>query len=274
MTEKYHPSLTLKELGITISSLGVKKANTKGWQQALLGILAGLYLAFGAQVFLVALAGGSGKVVAGAVFSVGLVLIILAGAELFTGNVIMIIGGITGLYSLSRILQNWSVVYLANFLGTVGAAILVYNSGLMGSVDDLTPVGAMAVKVAASKTALSFNEAFIRAVFCNILVILAILMATIAKDTISKIACIVLPIMTFVACGFEHCIANMYLITLGLIMDGTPIPEFVRLFTNLIPVTLGNIVGGVFILLIHPNRIRQLKMLYLKRQSSDSNEFK
>lgn len=265
MTESYHPSLTSKELGAHISALGVKKANTKGWQQALLGILAGLYIALGAQVFLVAVAGGLGKIVSGAVFSVGLVMIILAGAELFTGNVIMIIGAISGLYPLSRIVRNWLVVYLANFCGAAGTALLVYHSGLAGDGVAMTAVGETVARIAAAKINLGVHEAFIRAIFCNILVVLAILMATLAKDAISKIACIVLPIMTFVACGFEHCIANMYLITLGLLASGAPIGEYSGLVANLLPVTLGNIVGGMFILLVHPNRIRQLQMLAFKR---------
>lgn len=265
MNENYQPSLTHKELGTLISTLGVKKANTELWQQALLGLLAGLYIAFGAHLFLVALATGMGQVIGGALFSVGLVLILLAGAELFTGNVIMIIGGISGLYSKRKILKNWSVVYIANFAGAVMTAVLIWKGGLAGEVGQLSSVGEAASKITISKLNLSFAEAFIRAIFCNILVILAVLMTAMAKDTISKIFCIILPIMTFVACGFEHCIANMYLITLGLLADGTSIVDFPQIFSNLIPVTLGNVIGGIFILLIHPNRIRQLKIVYLKK---------
>lgn len=262
MDEKYKPSLTEKELGAHISALGVKKANILGWQQSLLGLLAGIYIAFGGHIFIVALASGMGKLVGGAVFSVGLVLIILAGAELFTGNVIMIIGGISGLYPKRKILKNWVVVYMANFAGAGLTAILVWKSGLAGDVGQLTAVGETVSKVAQAKLSLSFVEAFIRGILCNILVILAVLMAAMAKDAISKIVCIVLPIMTFVASGFEHCIANMYLITLGLLAGGASLFELSQIFFNLIPVTMGNVVGGIFILLIHPNRIRQLKILY------------
>ncbi|MFV0437068.1 MAG: formate/nitrite transporter family protein [Desulfopila sp.] len=271
MPDTYHPSLTPRELGQHISALGVKKANTKWWQQVVLGLLAGLYIAFGAQIFLVALAAGMSKIVAGALFSVALVLIVLAGAELFTGNVILVVGAISGHFPIIRVVRNWSVVYLANFAGAVSAATLIYLAGLTGAASAPTPTGEAALLVASGKTALSFSEAFIRGIFCNILVILAILMATMAKDAISKIACIVLPIMTFVACGFEHCVANMYLITLGLLTGGVPFVDYTALLANLLPVTLGNIVGGIFILLIHPNRIRQLRMLYLgKRASADS----
>lgn len=262
MNDKYKPSLTYKELGAHISALGVKKANTEGWQQALLGGLAGLYLAFGGHIFLVALSSGLGKVLGGAVFSVGLVLIILAGAELFTGNVIMIIGVISGLYQKRKLLKNWAIVYTSNFAGAVITALLIWWSGLLGEIGQLSAVGETAHGIATAKLSLTFSEAFIRGILCNILVILAVLMAAMAKDTISKLLCIMLPIMTFVACGFEHCIANMYLITLGLLAGGTSLTGFFDIFLNLIPVTLGNIVGGLFILLIHPNRIRQLKKLY------------
>jgi formate/nitrite transporter FocA (FNT family) len=109
---------------------------------------------------------------------------------------------------------------------------------------------------------MGFGDAFVRGVFCNALVILALIMATIAKDVVSKILCCIFPIMTFVACGFEHCVANMLLIPLGLLAKGVPVWHQGILFHNLVPVTLGNIVGGVAILVLHPNRIRQLAHLY------------
>jgi len=264
----YDPKLSNAEFSESISVLGVKRANTRPWQLFLLAILAGLYIALGGHVFLVALAEGMGKVVGGAVFSVGLVLVIVAGAELFTGNIIMIVGAITARFTIRQLLTNWVVVYLGNLTGSVLTAILVYQSGLLGSVEVPNALGELSARIADAKLALSFSEAFLRGLFCNMLVILAIIMATIAKDIISKIACIVLPIMTFVACGFEHSVANMYLIPLGLSARGVPLLEQTVIFRNIIPVTLGNIAGGLVILLIHPNRIRQLMQLAASRQRS------
>ncbi|MBT3288132.1 MAG: formate/nitrite transporter family protein [Victivallales bacterium] len=268
---EYLPTLTQKELGGRISMLGIKKANTRSWQLFILGILAGLYIGLGGQVFLVALDQGAGKIVGGAVFSVGLVLVIVAGAELFTGNIILVVGTMTGLISLRKTLRNWSTVYLANFLGAYGLAMLIWSTGLLGSRGALNSLGELAVKVADGKLALTFGEAFTRGILCNILVILAIIMATMSKDIISKITCCVLPIMTFVACGFEHCVANMYLIPLGMFAEGLPLGGQLAMWDNLIPVTLGNCVGGIFILAIHPNRIRQLVYLWQhRRETPDS----
>jgi formate/nitrite transporter len=265
-TPEYLPTLTQKELGGRISMLGIKKANTRSWQLFVLGILAGLYIGLGAQVFLVALEQGAGKLAGGAAFSVGLVLVIVAGAELFTGNIILVVGTMTGLISLRKTFRNWGTVYLANFLGAYGLVLLVWWGGLLGTRGHLNGLGALAARVADAKLSLSFGQAFCRGILCNILVILAIIMATMSKDIISKIACCVLPIMTFVACGFEHCVANMYLIPLGMFARGTALGGQAGMFRNLIPVTLGNCVGGIFILAIHPNRIRQLVYLWRQRR--------
>jgi formate/nitrite transporter len=266
MDSDYTPSLTPKEASTAISKLGIKKANTKIWQLIILGMLAGLYIGFGSQLFLVTLASGLGKVMGGLVFSVGLILVVVAGAELFTGNVVILIGVISSVIKLTDMVKNWIAVYIGNFIGAVLFAILMYYSGLFGNTGALNAVGEIAVKVAEGKLAIPFTEAFIRGIFCNMLVILAILMAVISKDIISKIFCIIFPITCFVACGFEHCVANMYLIPIGLFLKGASFPEMLNIFHNLIPVTLGNIVGGVFILVIHPNRIRQISMLLKKHK--------
>ncbi len=258
----YDPKLTHNEVGATISHLGIRKANTKVWQLYLLGLLAGIYISFGSHLFLVAMEQGMGKIIAGACFSVGLVLIVIAGAELFTGNITMIIGAVTRLYSPFLLLRNWIVVYIGNFTGALTMAYLVYKSGIFGHPRDLSTMGNMAIKIADYKMNLTFSEAFIRGIFCNILVILAIIMSYFSKDVISKIVCIILPIMAFVASGFEHSIANMYLIPAGLFANGSTLLQLHVIFHNLIPVTLGNIVGGLFIMLIHPNRIRQIVSLF------------
>lgn len=258
----YAPTLTAREHDQTVSVLGIRKANTRVWQLVLLGILAGIYISFGGLVSLVALTEGAGRVAAGIVFSVGLVLVVIAGAELFTGNIIMIVGAITGLYPVSKLLRNWASVYLGNFIGAFGFAAAIALTSLLGTPEDVSTLGRTAIRAAETKLAMGFGDAFVRGVFCNALVILALIMATIAKDVVSKILCCIFPIMTFVACGFEHCVANMLLIPLGLLAKGVPVWHQGILFHNLVPVTLGNIVGGVAILVLHPNRIRQLAHLY------------
>ena len=257
----YNPQLTMNEVGAKISHLGIKKANTKAWQLLILGFLAGLYISFGSHLFLVAMEQGLGRIVAGACFGVGLVLVVIAGAELFTGNITMVVGAITRLYSPWQLLKNWIVVYTGNLIGAVLSAYLVYQSGIFGHGDTLTSMGQMAVKVADYKNALPFGEAFLRGVLCNMLVILGIIMSYFSRDVISKIVCVILPIMTFVASGFEHCVANMYLVPAGLFIKGLGFAGLGAMLHNILPVTLGNIAGGLFILLIHPNRLRQIAVL-------------
>lgn len=258
----YTPTLTAKEHHRVISALGIKKANTRVWQLGLLGVLAGVYISFGGLVSLVALNEGMGRIAAGTVFSVGLVLVVIAGAELFTGNIIMIVGAITRQYSVGKLLRNWLAVYLGNWAGAYAFAGAVMAAGLLGSVGALNGLGALAATVADAKLALPFGEAFVRGVLCNMLVVLALIMAMLARDIVSKILCCMFPIMTFVACGFEHCVANMFLIPAGLLAKGMPLMDQWVMMRNLVPVTLGNIVGGLLILVLHPNRLRQLWHLY------------
>jgi formate transporter len=253
----YAPALSTGELVSNLSALGIKKANTRVWQLVILGILAGVYIGFGGHIFLVALEQGMGKVVAGAVFSVGLVLVVIAGAELFTGNIMMVVSTVLSLYSVSKTLKNWVSVYLGNFVGSLVLALIVWYTGLLGHFGSLNGLGQTAVKIAEAKLSLPFVEAFLRGVLCNILVILAIIMATISKDIISKILCCLFPVMVFVASGFEHCVANMYLIPLGLLAKGVTGYGLSAMFVNIVPVTLGNVVGGLLIITVHPNRIRQ-----------------
>ena len=257
----YEPSLSYKQATQAISLLGIKKANTEPWQLLLLGILAGLYIGVGSHLFLVAMQAGMGRIVSGAVFGVGLVLVVVAGAELFTGNIIMVVAALTGRLSFAKMLQNWAVVYLGNLAGALLLVMLVYASGLLVRHGTPSELGTYAATVAEAKQGLSFGEAFCRGILCNMLVILALIMSSISKDIISKIACCILPIMAFVASGYEHCVANMYLIPAGLMAKHAGLAEHSAILWNLIPVTLGNIVGGICILMFHPNRIRQLILL-------------
>ncbi|NLW85978.1 MAG: formate/nitrite transporter family protein [Planctomycetes bacterium] len=264
----YEPKLSPNEVSRTISALGVKKANTKAYQLFLLAVLAGLYISIGGHLAVVAFEQGMGRIIAGAVFGIGLTLVVIAGAELFTGNVTMFIGAVTGLYPFTRLLRNWGLVYVGNFVGSYLCALLIFKSGLLGEVGSLNSVGKMAVSISDAKMSIAFSHAFLRGVFCNILVILAIILAFFAKDIISKIVCCILPIMAFVTAGFEHCVANMYLVPLGFFAKGMPIADQTGLIGHLIPVTLGNIVGGIVIMVIHPNRIRQIALLWSRRKAS------
>jgi formate/nitrite transporter len=262
----YTPTLSTHEYAVAVSALGIRKANSRPWQQLLLGVLAGFYIGLGGHVFLVAMQQGMGRVVGGFVFSSGLVMVLIAGAELFTGNIILIVSALTGVISVRRMLRNWGAVYVGNFLGAYGLALLVGAAGLLGRPDAPSAVGALAAKVAEAKQAIPFGQAFVLGVLCNICVLLAIIMATLARDVVSKVVCIAIPIMIFVACGFEHCIANMYLIPVGLVAKGVPGGWNWAMWGNFVPVTLGNIVGGVAILLLHPNRLRQLGHLLQARR--------
>jgi formate/nitrite transporter len=266
VAQTYNPSLTPQEFSQTISALGIRKANTKAWQLCLLGLLAGLYISVGSHLFLVAMQAGMGRLVGGAAFSVGLVLVVVAGAELFTGNIIMVVGTLTRQFSVNRMMRNWLVVYLGNLSGALLFVALIQASGLLFRDGSITPLGQVAGEIAVAKLQLSFVEAFVRGILCNMLVVLAIIMTILAKDIISKIACCMLPIMAFVASGFEHSIANMYLIPAGMLAQGSSWSGLWESFRNIGPVTLGNIVGGLAILILHPNRIRQLLLLAFKKE--------
>jgi formate transporter len=259
----YEPALSVNELNQRVMALGIKKANTQIWQLLLLGVLAGLYISLGGHAFLVTLEQGMGKILGGVVFSVGLMLVVIAGAELFTGNIIMIVNTVVSIYSVKKIIKNWITVYISNFIGSILLVIIIWNSGLLGSAGHLNGLGETALKIANAKMSLTFMEAFLRGILCNILVILAVLMATLSKDVISKLICCMMPVMIFVASGYEHCVANMYLIPLGMLAGGASINELGGIFHNILPVTIGNIVGGIFILIGHPNRIRQF--LYMRK---------
>ncbi|KPK85179.1 MAG: hypothetical protein AMJ81_04035 [Phycisphaerae bacterium SM23_33] len=239
--------------------VGVKKATLSLLNALILGILAGGYIGFGAA--LATLVGydaaskfgtGVAQVLAGSVFSVGLILVVIAGAELFTGNNLMITGVLGKEYGLARMLNRWAVVYVANFIGALLLAFIMYESGLWKMASG--GVGAKAVAIASAKVNLSFGNAFFRGIGCNWLVCLAVWMALSAKDIAGKVLVIFFPIMAFVALGYEHCVANMYFIPLGLLLKGTSAAAGAAglesltwggfFLANLIPVTLGNVVGG------------------------------
>lgn len=234
----------------------VKKTQQSVLNLAILGIFAGVYIGFGAQLATFVthdaaafLGLGMSKLIGGAVFSVGLMLVVIAGAELFTGNNLILLSVLDRQVKLRGLLRNWTIVYIANFAGALLLVLLMYWGGLWKTGGGA--VGAAAVKLADAKVGLSFLEALARGILCNWLVCLAVWMAVSARDVVGKIFAIFFPIMAFVASGFEHSIANMYFIPMGLALKGQGLAEASSNLTiggmfvkNLIPVTIGNIIGG------------------------------
>lgn len=255
--------LTPLEIAEQVADSSKVKAHLPMMQMILLGILGGVYIAFGAELCtmvthdLPAHVGmGLSKFVGGSVFSVGLMLVVLAGGELFTGNCMMLSGVLSRRISLGSMLRSWTIIYLTNFIGSLLLVGIMYYSG-QWKIGDYA-VGAAALTTACLKSNLTFSEAFWRGVGCNWLVCLAVWLGISGRDTIGKIFGIYFPVMAFVASGFEHSIANMYYIPLGMLLKGNAsvvaaggLASKIGVLTwhnfligNLVPVTLGNIVGG------------------------------
>lgn len=224
-----------------------------------LSILAGVYIAFAAEGSTMAVHDmttlGLARFVAGVIFATGLMLVVVCGAELFTGNVLIFNGVLEGKVSVWLMLRNWFWVYIGNFVGAVLLANLMDMSGLWLYNNGLH--GAAVIKIASSKMSLTFVEAFVRGVLCNWLVCLAVWMALAANDITGKLLGIFFPIMLFITSSFEHSVANMYYLTAGILAKANPIlleaahlgdkADIINLqhmLMNLVPVTLGNIVGG------------------------------
>ena len=245
------------EMSRAISDIGEKKTAETVFELFIFGVLAGIYIAFGSAVATAVLSGGTldaglARLLAGSVFSVGLILVLILGSELFTGNILMTIGLIYQRYSFIKVLRNWLVVYFGNLFGAMIIAWLVFNAGLLVRLGDLTPIGAVAVKITQDKLQLSFMEALCRGVLCNMLVCLAVIMCIASRTIEGKILGIYFPVMTFVASGYEHSVANMYFLPAGLMAGGRFASDFFTIFNNLVPVTIGNIIGGLLIVLLHP----------------------
>ncbi len=232
----------------------------------LLGIFAGMFIACGASASSVAMHAisnvGLARLIAGCVFPVGLMMIVFVGGELFTGDCLMIMGCLHREFSVVRMFRVLLVVFLSNFLGAAGFAYLVSATTQFGFSGDL--MGAFTIKVAMGKLTLSFGSAFVSGILCNVFVCVAVLMAAAAKDVAGKVLAIFFPILGFVVSGYEHCVANMYYIPAGIFaatndacrqaaeaaygysalqLESLNWSNF--LIANLLPVTLGNIVGGM-----------------------------
>jgi len=245
-------------------SVCIKKTQESALRLTILGIFAGVYIGFGAQLAIMVthdmasfLGVGMAKLMGGAVFSVGLMLVVIAGAELFTGNNLILLSVLDRQVGVGRLLRSWGIVYLANLAGSLLLVLLIYWSDLWKTDGGL--VGAKALSIANGKVNLTFLAAFTRGILCNWLVCLAVWMAVSARAVVGKIFAIFFPIMAFVASGFEHSVANMFFIPMGLVLKGhvaivsaAGLADKLSHLTiggmvmNLIPVTLGNIIGGAF----------------------------
>ncbi|MGV2436675.1 MAG UNVERIFIED_CONTAM: formate/nitrite transporter family protein [Anaerolineae bacterium] len=244
---------------------GVKKAHTDGLSLILLAILAGAFISLGGMFFTVVTAGGSAlpygvtRLLGGVVFCLGLILVILAGAELFTGNNLMVMAWASGRISTRLLLRNWGIVYLGNLIGALATAILAYFAGYYQMGGGI--VGQQVLTIAINKCAIPFGQGVALGILCNALVCLAVWLTMSARTTTDKIVAILFPISGFVAMGFEHSIANMFFIPMGWLLyrfDSEWVQahvsalDFTHLtlsgfLNNLVAVTLGNIIGGTLL---------------------------
>jgi formate transporter FocA len=257
------------EMAAKAEEIGVKKARLDALSTFTLAVLAGAFIALGAMFSTTVVAGAAGalpygvtRLLAGLVFSLGLILVVVGGAELFTGNNLIAMAWAGRKVSTRRLLRNWAIVYAGNFAGALATAALVFLSGQFtfggGSV------GAAALATADAKVGLDFGRALALGILCNALVCLAVWLTYSARSTADRIFAILPPITAFVAAGFEHSIANMYFIPIALLIKGGAPDSFwasigktpaaypgltweAFLVRNLLPVTLGNIVGGALL---------------------------
>ena len=234
-----------REIARRVHEAGVAKARLPLLSVVMLGLLAGAFIGLGALYYTIvasdpALPHALQRMLGGLVFSLGLLLVVVAGAELFTGNNLIAMAWAEGAVSTGELLRNWLVVCAANFAGAVGLAVMVYWSGHAGRYADAY------LAIAAAKSALPLAEAFFLGVLCNVLVCMAVWMAMAGRSVVDRAVAIVFPISAFVAAGFEHSIANMYFLPLAMMLQadaGLPV-QAAGLWRNLVPVIAGNLVGG------------------------------
>jgi len=251
------------EVAVMLREAGRKKTLLTLDRMFILAVFAGVYIGFGAQfattvsMDLAPRVGiGLSNMISGTVFSVGLMLVILGGAELFTGNNLILLSFLSRRSKLSAVIRNWGTIYLGNFVGSLLLVLLIFVGGFYSMGGNL--LGVRALAIANGKVNLGFVQLIARGIVCNWLVCMAVWLATSAEDATGKILACLFPIMAFVASGYEHSIANMFFIPMGVLLKGVPSlvvqsgldltnltwGNFV--FRNLIPVTIGNVIGGCF----------------------------
>jgi formate/nitrite transporter len=253
------------EIAEKAEAVGVQKVRQDFLSLMTLAIVAGVFIALGAMFATTVLAGAEGvlpfglsRLLAGIAFCLGLILVIVGGAELFTGNNLMVMACAAGKVRLREMLLVWLIVYIGNFFGAIGTALLVFLSGqyLAGQ----GAVASVVLKIALDKAVLPFDHALFLGILCNVLVCLAVWLTLGARSTSDKVFAILFPVSAFVAAGFEHSVANMYLIPLGLFVKAWGPVElwgqiaggaaayvdltWLKFFISLVPVTIGNVIGG------------------------------
>lgn len=270
MSELNIDALLPAEMARRAEYIGVSKAEAPFAKVLFLSVLAGAFIAMGAIFATIVGTGASAvlpygivRLLFGSVFCLGLILVVVGGAELFTGNNLIVMAWASGKITTRALLRNWGIVYIGNFIGSVGTAVLIFLSKqhTFGKGD----VGAYMLTIANNKVALDFFQALVLGILCNALVCMAVWLTFSARSTTDKIAAILFPITAFVAAGFEHSIANMYFVPVGLFikqfdptftantgLDLTKLTLGNFLINNLLPVTIGNVVGGtVFVAAIY-----------------------
>ena len=253
------------EMARKAETIGASKALLDLQSLMVLAILGGAFIGLGAMFATTVLAGaedflpfGFSRLIAGVVFCLGLILVVVGGAELFTGNMLMVMALAARKITMGQMLRAWSIVYVGNFVGALGTALLVLLSGQYLAGDG--SVARVALSLANAKVALPFDQALFLGVLCNVLVCLAVWLSIGARSTGDKVLAILFPVSAFVAAGFEHSVANMYFVPLGLLIKAwAPDSLWAELafqpgdlsaltlsgfFWNLLPVTLGNMIGG------------------------------
>lgn len=251
---------TPDQIAKRIEKAGISKSGNDPIKVLALAVLAGAFIAFGAVFFTLvthdssAMAASLLRVLGGLVFCLGLILVVVAGAELFTGNNLIVMAFVDGQVSFAGLMRNWLLVYIGNFIGALGILVLIYFSQHWHIAEGA--VGAKVIAIANAKVNLTWVEAFSRGILCNILVCMAVWLCFAGRSVVDKVVAIIFPITAFVAMGFEHSVANMYFIPAGIVaMHDAQLVNWVNsdltqltiegfLLNNLLPVTLGNIIGG------------------------------
>jgi len=254
MTELYgSDAYAPLEVARRVATVGVAKAHMATLPLLMLGMLAGAFIGLGSMLFVIVksdatLGFASAQIGGGLVFSLGLLLVVVAGAELFTGNNLLAMAWADGKITSGELLRNWLLVCVANFVGAAGLALVVFLSGHTGMNDGA--VGRTVVKIALAKQSLPLAEAFFRGVLCNVLVCMAVWMAMAGRSVVDKAVAVIFPVFAFVAAGFEHSIANMYLMPLAMLVQqagpatGPTAVTWAGMTGNLLPVIAGNLLGG------------------------------
>lgn len=260
-------SYTPKQIAERIEKASISKSTQDPSRIFILALLAGAFIAFGAAFFTFvihdsALGQGLTKLLGGLVFCLGLILVVVAGAELFTGNNLLVMACVDQKITFKQLMNNWTIVFVGNFIGCLAIAVLIYLSGHWAG--ESARVGAKALMIANAKVNLPFVQALTRGILCNALVCMAVWLCFAGRSSTDKLLSILFPITAFVTLGFEHSVANMYFIPAGLLIKSDPqlmtsiqplLPASADLsqltlsgflLNNLLPVTIGNIFGGSF----------------------------